>query len=193
MSTTLQERTDTVAFSNPWVTVDTVPARRADGLEYQHHRVSSGSGLGAVTIPIVNVRGLTYFGMVTQYRPVVGEESLEFPRGGTLDLGESEAIRELTEETGLIPGEGAVDLLGTIHPDTGLLTAKVAVYLARFSGKAFDITDGRVEHESGATVQWVTDGQFMGLVTTGRIRCGMTLATWGLAHARGALNMPSAR
>lgn len=192
-SRTVDAPEDTTVFSNPWVTIDTVPAYRGDGTRFEHHRLTSGTGLGAVTIPVVNVRGITYLGLVSQRRPVVDTDSLEFPRGGTVDLGVDEAVRELTEETGLVPAQGSVDHLGELHPDTGIASTRVAVYLARFSSRAFDITDGRVEYESGASVQWVQSGQFIGLVAGGRLRCGMTIAAWGLAEARGALRLPGLR
>lgn len=90
-----------VLLSTRFVTVDTVPAVTSEGAAYEHTRVTSASPVGAVVVPVYRDRGLLHVCLVSQYRPVLGAWSIEFPRGSTADLTEGEAARELAEETGM--------------------------------------------------------------------------------------------
>ena len=70
--------------------------------------------------------------LVTQYRYAFGKELLEIP-AGKLDKGEDPwncALRELKEETGLIPGE--LLPLGESYSSPGFCTEVIHLYLARY-------------------------------------------------------------
>ena len=174
----------TELFKNDYAMIDTIPAFRADGQEYEHLRITSGKGLGGIAIPTVNLRGIEYFAMVKQYRPVIGEETLEFPRGGTDSLDSSEAIRELIEETSLKPLEKLAPLkLGIIYPDTGIMTTRVAVWRIAIDPNSVKLAAGHIENESNATHQWLSMGEIRGAIKNGKIRCSMTLAALSLLNA----------
>lgn len=171
-------------FKNDYATVDSVLAFRADGEEYQHLRITSGKGLGGIAIPTVNLRGMEYFAMVKQYRPVLGEETLEFPRGGTDSLNAAETIRELVEETSLEPLKKLAPLrLGIIYPDTGILTTKVSVWQIAINPHSVKLAEGYIENESNAEHEWLSAGEIRGAIKNGRIRCSMTLAAFALWNA----------
>lgn len=174
----------TELFKNDYAMIDTIPAFRADGQEYEHLRITSGKGLGGIAIPTVNLRGIEYFAMVKQYRPVIGEETLEFPRGGTDSLDSSEAIRELIEETSLKPLEKLAPLkLGIIYPDTGIMTTRVSVWRIAIDPNSVKLAKGYIENESNAVHEWLSMGEIRGAIKNGEIRCSMTLAALSLLNS----------
>lgn len=107
----------------------------------------------------VNVIPLTDDGMIVlieQYRHGTEEVTLEIP-GGMVDAGESPAecaARELTEETGYVPGE--IILLGRSRPNPAIQNNWIHHFLAtgcrRGPDQAFD------EHESIAVRTVPVDG-----------------------------------
>lgn len=174
----------TQLFKNDYAMIDTTPAFRADGQEYEHLRITSGKGLGGIAIPTVNFQRIEYFAMVKQYRPVIGEETLEFPRGGTDSLDSSETIRELVEETSLEPLKKLAPLkLGIIYPDTGIMTTRVAVWGITIDPQSVKLAEGYIENESNAKHEWLSASEIHRAVKDGRIRCSMTLAAFTLWNA----------
>lgn len=185
MTVTLDRSTAVAAetvFSHPRVTVTEVPFRGG-----RHVIVNQGTGLGAVIVPVSRHRGMIRIGFTAQHRPAVGCESLELPRGGTRDLSDDEAVRELAEELGI--GEpAAVRRFGSIRPDTGLLSTEVGVWVASIDHRQAEDAADHVDPESGGTVQWLDPGEVMGLIHSGRIRCGITLAALLVAQVEGILS-----
>ena len=79
-----------------------------------------------MVIPVINDEFL----LVKQWRHSSMELSIEFP-GGVCDKGEDpmeSAVRELTEETGYIPGK--ITKLGSFSPNPALFSNKMHVFLA---------------------------------------------------------------
>jgi ADP-ribose pyrophosphatase len=99
------------------------------GARGKYHRVTSGTGLGVVVMPLFRGR----VALVSQHRHPLGKVMWELPRGGA-DSTEvaSEAVRELSEETGGHVRE--LTSLGVVHPDSGLLTTTVHLFLAELTG-----------------------------------------------------------
>ncbi|MCC3292880.1 NUDIX hydrolase [Arthrobacter sp. zg-Y1110] len=172
-----------VDYENRFVTVHFDDVVFPNGAQGRYTRITTGAGLGVIAVPYANFRGIPYLGLVRQYRYPVGEFTLEFPRGGSDDLSLEEAARELVEETGL--GFNSGRLLGTIRPDTGILDTEVAVWCTTHTLDGLD--SGHVEDETGATVRWYSHGEVMGLVTNGKITCGMTLAALALIQNAGVI------
>lgn len=80
-----------------------------------------------MVIPVIGDEFL----LVKQWRHSSMELSIEFP-GGVCDKGEEpreSALRELTEETGYVPGE--LIHLGSFSPNPALFSNKMHVYLAQ--------------------------------------------------------------
>ncbi|MBG0739023.1 NUDIX hydrolase [Paeniglutamicibacter antarcticus] len=134
----------------------------------------------------MNFRGTPHLGLVRQYRYPIGEFTLEFPRGGAEDLSLDEAPRELIEETGL--EYSSAIRLGTLRPDTGILTTQVAVWKTVHGIE--HLRPGHVEDETGAKIEWYSYGELIGMIRNGKIICGMTLGAITLLGSGGHLNCP---
>lgn len=112
----------TIVFSTPWFDI---AAKQVDGDPSPHYAVIP---FDYVTVIAVDTDG--HFLLVTQYRPVVEDYTVELP-SGMIDQGETpEACvrRELIEETG--HEAGRVELLGTLVPDVGRLGNRMWCYFA---------------------------------------------------------------
>lgn len=171
-----------------YVNVSSVVGVRPDGTLYDHVKVQVGAGYGVLTIPIVRVRGLVYVGLVRQHRPVVGQDTWEFPRGGATALSPDEAARELAEETRLDVAAAALRHLGVFRPDTGILNTEVGVWVAGVPATSMRLTDGHLEDESGATVSWVRVGRFAGMIMNGEVTCSMSITAYTLANLAGVFH-----
>lgn len=94
-------------------------------VEPKHRK--DGMVTGVAILPIVENR----IGLIKIYRPAIRDYSWEIPHG-FVEENESEhisAVRELEEEAGL--RFDAVESMGYITPDSGVLSARVHLYLAR--------------------------------------------------------------
>ena len=83
---------------------------------------------GVAILPIVDGR----VGLIRIYRPAIRAYSWEIPHG-FVDEGEgneTSALRELLEETGLVADTKCFTSLGFITPDSGVLAARVQLYVA---------------------------------------------------------------
>lgn len=165
-----------ILFKSNFVTVDTVPATTPEGVEYDHARVTPRSPYGSIIIPLHGEGDDLHLGFVSQFRPVTGQRSLEFPRGSTADLGDEEAVRELVEEMGLPSIPDSISLLGHLHPDTGLLSTEVAVWKTHLSTEDMERSRSHVEAFSGVQPEWISYQAVRALIAKGGITCGMTLA-----------------
>jgi ADP-ribose pyrophosphatase len=174
------------ALENCFVRVDIDDVRFPDGAPGTYNTVTVGAGKGVVAVPVLPFRGSPYLGFVRQYRYPVKQFTLELPRGGSDDLSIGEAARELVEETGLAVGSS--QLLGILRPDTGILTTEVAVWFVR-APRAEHLPTHH-EAETGAALQWYGMGDVTGLIRSGAITCGITLAALAMLGASGALHRP---
>lgn len=170
-------------FRSDFVQVDEVDALTAEGKPYRHARVTPRSRYGGIAVPFVARLDGLWLGLVRQFRPAIGREMLEFPRGGTSDLTSSEAAREMLEETGMSPA-GDLLRLGTLFPDTGLLTTEVSVWAVRVDEESVARSAEHQEEHSGARTEWLSSGALAGKVMRGEIVCGMTLASAALLRSR---------
>ena len=71
-------------------------------------------------------------GLIRIYRPAIRDYSWEIPHG-FVEEGETDnltALRELLEETGLIVESNCFSSLGYITPDSGIIAARVHLFLA---------------------------------------------------------------
>lgn len=84
-------------FSTPWFYVEALPSPDSDLLNHPFYRIVEAEGVFALVLTEMDE-----LVMVRQYRPAIGQKTLEFP-AGAVDVGETplDAIRrELCEETG---------------------------------------------------------------------------------------------
>lgn len=180
------ERLETCpAYANPFMDVSFDAVVFPDGSRGRYSVVTAGTGRGVVVVPVARSRGIHYLGLVSQYRYPVKDFTLEFPRGGAEEADEqAAALRELREETGLVAD--GIKRLGSIQPDTGLLSTKISVW--RTMHHVASPVSLHIEPETGCSLQWVAAGAFPGLIANGKITCGITLAAYAFLLADGIVD-----
>lgn len=122
--------------------------------------------------------------LVRQYRYPMGEETLELP-AGKLEKGEEprdSALRELAEETGLVPQ--TLESMGCSYSSPGILSERIYLYFAK------DLTQGPPRPDDGEFVEtvWVPYPELLEMVRRGEIQDGKTLA--GILKASFLLDAP---
>lgn len=127
---------------------------------------------GVAVLPVYN----GFVGLISIYRPPLDEWCLEIPHGfieANEDV-EFAAIRELAEETGLIVDE--VKLLGVVAPDSGIVSAKVKIYLANGN----NINAEKIVPEIGVRdFFWFDISDFESMIRDCKIIDSYTLSAWG--------------
>lgn len=109
--------------------------------------------------------------LVRQYRYPMGEETLELP-AGKLEPGEDprdSGLRELAEETGLVPG--TFEDMGCIYSSPGILAERIYLYFAK------DLTQGPTHPDDGEFVEtvWLPYQDLVDKARRGEIKDGKTL------------------
>lgn len=171
------------ALQNAFIRVDVDDVILPDGQTGEYSVITGGTGLGALTIPLVTAAGGHFFGFINQYRYPVRTTLLEFPAGGTDNFTAEEAGRELFEETGLTLTDAT--FLGTIYPDP-LLNCEVAVWLSRQPEEALAVTHR--EEESGGELHWYSHQEVREMIRCGLIRSGITLSALMMLDVSGILS-----
>jgi ADP-ribose pyrophosphatase len=137
-------------------------------VEPKHRK--DGMVTGVAVLPIVENR----IGLVRIYRPALRDFSWEIPHGFA-EEGESEfasAVRELAEETGL--EFDAVKSMGCITPDSGILAARVHLYLAKGV-----MGQGRQVGEIGLREFKLFDiEEFERMIARSEVQDSFTLSAW---------------
>lgn len=160
-------------YKNPWWVYrqDTfqLPNGEVGDYFYVH---TNGSSL---IIPILDDGKIV---MVTQYRYLCDEESLEFPCGGVKAGGDylSTAVRELAEEAGFESAD--LQQVGKFNPYNGITNETCRVYVARKLRKAAAKPDLTEEFEQSYLLPTQIDEK----IRTGEIWDGMTIAAWAIAR-----------
>ncbi|MBM4160890.1 MAG: NUDIX hydrolase [Ignavibacteria bacterium] len=159
-------------FKNPWWIYrhDTfeLPNGEVGDYFYVH---TNGSSL---VIPVLDNGKIV---MVTQYRYLCDEQSLEFPCGGVKAGGDylSTAVRELAEEAGYRSRD--LRQVGVFNPFNGVTNEMCRVYVARELQKVTPQPDVTEEFErSHLTPSEIDDG-----IRSGKIWDGMSIAAWAIA------------
>ena len=109
--------------------------------------------------------------LVRQYRYPIGEETLELP-AGKLEPGEDprdSGLRELAEETGLVPG--TFEDMGCLYSSPGILAERIYLYFAK------DLTQGPTHPDDGEFVEtvWLPYQDLVDKARRGEIKDGKTL------------------
>lgn len=121
--------------------------------------------------------------LVRQYRVAVGAYVLELPRGfGTVGAEAlQDARRELLEEVGA--RAGAVEDLGFLFPDSGLLGGSVCVVRASMCERVGEPTDV----EEIESVRWLDQAELVRSIADGEVHDGIGLAALMVDAARSNL------
>lgn len=182
MTTTIKKTVVYEWLGPPNIRLYRIPVTRGDHSWEQHIYGGNENGLGVVTITTFKDKFL----FVSQFRPVVDETLIEFPRGlGYLPEDgmtfEQQAIldgqRETLEESGIATKSAA--FLGYIWPDSGILGNKIAVVaIEAESDEPVAETDGEVDD-----VLWLDHGEFIEHMCSGLITDSITLSAYSLWSA----------
>ena len=124
---------------------------------------------GGVAVFAVDDQGRV--ALVRQYRYPMGEETLELP-AGKLEPGEDprgSGLRELAEETGLVPG--TFEDMGCLYSSPGILAERIYLYFAK------DLTQGPTHPDDGEFVEtvWLPYQDLVDKARRGEIKDGKTL------------------
>lgn len=160
----------TDVYKNPWFKVIK---------EGQYHYIEEkNANQGAVILPMVDEQIL----LVEVYRPAHKKAFLEAPRGyGKADENSlTTALRELGEETGYLAGPEDLDYLGSVRPNSAILTSCIDIYLACLSSaQQTQAPDDEVQ-----CLHYFPMEQIPHLLTTGDIQDGFTLSALALYWAQ---------
>ncbi|MBL1084014.1 NUDIX hydrolase [Streptomyces actinomycinicus] len=156
------------------------PVRFPDGRLGLYDRIlpPPGSSPGVVILPLVGPEGRVV--LIEHYRHATRSRHWEVVRGfGQPGATPTENVtRELREEISATPT--AVIPLGELHPDTGLLAHKVALYAVRVDGIG-EVDKGEAIHRAIT----VTAAGAEEMVADGRITDGFTVAALYRARIAG--------
>lgn len=167
---------------SPWVTVMartlTIPGKvRAE----TYHSLRQADYVGALALtPDGRIP------LVRQYRPALEAYTLELP-GGLRDGDEAPelcALRELTEETGLIAIDAPREL-GCLSPDTGRLENHLWAYAVHVVAKPAP----QWQPEAGVESILVTRTQLRNLILDGHFNHALHIALIGLGVLHGFLDL----
>jgi 8-oxo-dGTP pyrophosphatase MutT (NUDIX family) len=108
-------------------------------------KVNVAKVTGVAVLPIVEDK----VGLLRIYRHPVGGFSWEIPRGFVDKDGvKKSALRELWEETGLICKASSLKPLATVTPDSGVLAAKVQLFVALNCQRSVGFKPRELGHKS---------------------------------------------
>jgi ADP-ribose pyrophosphatase len=139
---------------------------------------------GVAILPIAEDQ----IGIVTVYRKAIAAESFEIPRGFGGEGGgpRADATRELREETGLEIKEAALVDLGSVHPNTGLLSGEVALFAAPFP----QVIDTRpIDSAEILKFEWMALETVLRLIDSNLIRDAFTQVALLRAVRRGLIRL----
>jgi len=168
----LEQKLEYSRKDNPWLTIFFDRVLFPDGAEGRYNRIIEGkTGHGVAILPITARKELC---MIKIYRYPLGRWQWEIPRGFSEPglTSEENAIRELLEETGLSTQE--MIHLGSIFPNSGLLTTEVDVYIAQ-NVKPSSIRPNI--KEAIKSVRFFTFNHVEEMVRQGEIQDSFTLAS----------------
>src|SRR5713226_3868749 len=111
---------------NPWLKLYFDRVEFPGGAIGRYNRIVECEGRNGVAIlPLYSF----FVGLVRQFRYPVGSFLWEIPRGFGGDNGTArQALKELSEETGIHVGPERLVNLGTIYPNSGLLASEVQLF-----------------------------------------------------------------
>lgn len=171
-------------------TVERVDAKNTlTGDDVQFHVASVKQGRpGAVCVAFAKGQeGLDRILLGRHWRVAVSSWQWEFPRGmGEADEdARSTAVRELSEETGIVLSVTCARVVQTIHADTGMLHDEVGV--VALDCDCEDMPRQTHDYEL-SELYWVSVPVFEQMIGAGMIQDGLTLAAWTVVRAHGIIS-----
>ena len=164
------------------VYVDPDPTGRGPGFI----RIEERQGApGVAVLPLLG----NSVGLVSVYRRTLDKQVLEIPRGfGGEGTGpRSDATRELEEETGILIPEDALIDLGSITPNSGILSASVCLYAAVVGDDQRQTTIQ--DNNEVSSFEWRSIGEVMDLIRGDGLQDSFTQAALLRAAAVGLISL----
>ncbi len=176
---TVEQVREVLAYENPYVRVYDDEVLRHGTPSRQLRIVPAGGHPGVAMLALCGDQ----VALVRTYRYATGSWEWSLPRGFAQgpDAGRT-ARAELREELGAEPE--SLELLGVVHPDSGLLDLAVHVFLARYATRVSAPQDV----EEVAEVAWVDVAEILRRVAAGEVHDGFTLSALTFARAAGRLD-----
>ncbi len=172
-----------IVFENKYLTLVNDPVRFPNGKDGHYlralHPVEVQGRHGTV---MVTRKGNQYV-LLRLFRHPTRSWELEFPRGfAEPDLSaEENARKEVREELGV--EVTAIEEIGVICPNTGLLATRAHVFLVEL--ESLPQADGEEQAaEAIESFRWVNQTDLMKLIRSGEIRCAFTLGALMLVLCR---------
>lgn len=169
--------------SNPWVKLFFDKVRFPNSEEGHYNRIVESDGKrGVAILPYKNGA----IGLVKQYRYPIDAEIWEIPRGfGDTYHPETEASRELEEETGFVVPAGQLVRLGTVFPNSGLLSSEVVIFAADCNGlEAKAPSDDKEQVD----FRWVKKSEVAAKIEKSELKDSFTLCAVLLAQSKKILS-----
>ena len=160
-------------YKNPWFKVIK---------QGQYHFIEEeNADNGAVVLPFIADNLL----LIEVYRPAHQSYFLEAPRGYGKGSEDSlmTALRELEEETGYLAPVDAFKRLGSVRPNTAILTSCIDVYMVRLD-KAMQIS-GQPSNKETHHLRYFPINEISQMLTAGSIQDGFTISALALYWAQG--------
>lgn len=188
MSMTDANRSQDPVFEHgDWVQVYVDPDESGEGpglirIEERH---------GAPGVAVLPIRG-TSIGLVRIFRRNLGRTVLEIPRGfgGESSGPRGDAVRELHEETGIEVAEEALVDLGSVAPNSGILTSEVSLF-AIFVDDSTPVGNV-VDIAEVDSFDWYELSEVVMLAVQGVLTDAFTHAALGAAAMRGIIHLQPA-
>jgi len=158
-------------YENPWFYV----AKEGKW----HYLVEKNADNGAVVLILEDDK---YFIFVESYRKPLDEVVVEVPRGYG-EEGESSlesALREAYEETGYEIDRKDIIKLGTVHPNSGILSSELDIYFANVASESK--TKGSDDEVIG--IVKVDKDEVDEMIANGKIKDSFSLAAFSFYKAR---------
>ena len=166
---------EVLVHSNDYVRVYDDEVAFDNGSSGTHLRLEGVGGEGVVMLCLCGDR----VALVRTYRYALAADQWGLPRGfGHGESPRHSALAELREEIGEEPD--ALELLGTVHPDSGVQSTAVHVFLASYATEVAAPTDVL----EVAEVRWVPLDALWQRVARGELTDGFTLSALAMLTAR---------
>lgn len=176
------ESTCGVVHADPWVMMVVDPVVMPDGRLGRYGRLVTTIDVEGVAVLPITTDGRVL--LLRHWRHATQSWHLEIPRGfGEIGASsERQAEAELHEE---LEVSGVMAPLGHLHPDTGMLASRVALFVATVSA------DARPVHREGlATVVEMTMSDFEDAILEGTVTDPFAICAWTRLAIRRARSSP---
>ena len=174
---TIRRVSENVVYSNQFATVYDDPVVFADGSAGSYLRIVESDGKpGVAMLPVCDGQ----VALVLTYRYALDSWEWAVPRGFAHGDDASESARaELEEELGRQPDD--LTPIGTVTPNSGLLTGRVELFFARYATTVSEPTD----RKEVADVKWISTKTLYDQIASGQVTDAFTLSAVICAQAHG--------